>query len=590
MKGVIGYSEVKVVIPYSADNSKRISQEISKRSKQRLQFRVTDELEIKRINWSDVGSEDKIMVASLDVGENEMTYTIDNVPSGLLKEEKELTDMLSVLTKDRLESFGFQKIQDVNFRIHDYSIRREKPPCIIDPILEGEEFLHIIRSTPYELTSKNNSIVAIHESSNKEIEIIPEQEDLGKHDKIEHVIRENDELSFSAEGSEIFNDSILEGMKSLPSEQMRNIDTSSLDFFGALDKKSLSSWFLKHGRKAQQIWESTNGSMFSDDPICSKFEELEYLVDDNSDKYEFLEVWVDLMKILRYEVTILDNKSQREFVQHLNDQSDSEDAIKYIPWTTNCFQRSTSIIDKYDRDDIMYESSSVRGGVCITLDNEDSIDIIYKIKDSRYLGDGKYNGTLMPKLWICEPVSATISDPAVNINRDELYESLKSEPEEKILTNSEIQSCRICTRDLLKPSVGADEFEKDYLKIKQGQELKRRFRDTLEQGYTMDTITLEEMIENQNSAEFSMSGWHTGTICSEIPLMIKKIGSKDYKSYKPFAEGGGAISYKTSEGMILKVDKESLGIFSEEITKERIKKESDYRLDDRIVVSLHSLP
>lgn len=593
MKDIIGYPEVKVAVPFDSEDSEEISHKLNNRFNQNVQLVLDDGEVPKELDWDDVEENDTIVSAELEVEDKEIIYSVKQVPILFDDHQDKFVKVLCSTTRELLEDLEVKEGEDViDFGTTSTDIMKRDPPEVINPIIDSQVFVSILESMEYELvdTDKDDVIRAEHESM-PEVDVLVDNLDDRSADDVKSrtLVLNSNKISILGDNQIEFIDLFSEGMSDLSEEQIRDMDLSLIEKLDVMGRSTVRPWFVKHGVKARQLWENMGDSIFNEDPVCSDVTEMNHLVDDNADRFEFLQVWVDLMRCMKYEITSLDPDNAIDLLEKINRDSDVE--FKHMPWRTGCFEVSDSITSEYEKEDFLYDSPSIRDDMLITLENEDDVNIVYEVRGLGYPGDGRYDGTLTPKCWICEPVSATVSNRDSNVHRNELYEKLNSEPSEKILTSEEIRNSKVCTRDATKPSVGIDEFRDEYLRMKQERKLKEKFRETLENGYTMKTLEVSDIIDSDNEVRVSMEGWHTGTVCSEVPFVIRKSDSENYNSYKPFTDGGGIISYKTSGEMVIGLDESQIvNSSTHKLDKEFVKEKTEHELDDRIVVCLHDLP
>lgn len=585
MKYILGYSEIIISIPYSSEvENENMKSLLNEDLSESIFFKLSQNQEPTNFEFSNLNKQETVLNAKMEVYEDSISYVIEDVPPYVLEYENELIEHLYSEIKKRISNCEY----DINLNISDADLYTPEYTTVLNPILEDKDIISIISEMNYDLdigddelqliftgNDENFSMSIKHQQFNEEINFNDIEDEISQH------ISENRELKINSEDHKSVNSYIQRLI--LDESNSHNIDhIDLLDQIGFIEDGVLDVWFMKHGDRAEQLLENFYNHIFTKDPVCSKINGFDHIIDNNKEKFEFLECWVDLVKIIKYETEYIFEVTDLE---KLNKNTSDDILIDNIPWKTECFDLANKIVDKYESDSFCYDEQAVREDMLVSLEEKDNIRIVYRILNYGYLKSKNYNGVFMPKCWIATPVVATVDDPNIDINRNDLYRHVRNKPDERVFTQEDIENSRLCTRDILKPSIREDGYREKFTKTTQFDRLKEKVRKSMNEGYEMYTLTVEDLLNRGSTVEFEMSGWHTGSLCSEFPFEFKREGDDEYQSFQAFSEGGGMISYKTSESIRIRLD-----VDIEDVDPEYVEEEMDYSLDSRIVIALHSLP
>jgi hypothetical protein len=527
---------------------------------------INQDFEIKPPTSNQIINNNLKWASDLEINNTEIAFEICKIPNDKYEIYEELQS--SMVEKS-------SEITDTNIIMEktDTEILKPNIANMIHPIIDQNLFVKILKSINFE------------ENANAFF-----REDIG-----ELQIKDNLDINFKQDFDiKKINEDIKEEFKDNGSSWYEDLTNPYEDIFSF---ESISPFFYKHKENATSFWENYSSRIFTHNPLRQQDKSLKPLIDNTADRFEYLELWVDLMKSISFEtINLRDQTIASEFKDVVSrcNHSHREDII--IPWNSKIYStliEKQKILD-YNTSDFDYNRNELHKNMKFRVPKDDNISYIYESKN--YGKYGELNGTLLPMGWLARPIGVTVTNPEKEYYIEKMYEKLENLPSSVYITKDEIENHSICMESELKPVIRNDGHHNKIQKlIDEKNSYKHRIKESVYEGYKMKNINLVDFIEFNNYIwSDGYHGWHTGTICSEFPFKAK-LGEPNhtYKKYEDF-NNSGSISFKSSEKIHIKPNWNSILDQSvENLEDEKIKEkivQSNYDLQNKIVITFHKLP
>jgi hypothetical protein len=529
-------------------------------------FFITQDIDITRPNPDIITSKSLRWALDVNIKNREVEFEISKIPDSNDDLYKDIQNSIVQKVSNMVDS-------DISTDETTTDISVSETADMIHPIIDRELFVEILLEIGFE-QDKN-------QFSRKDIGKLSIDNDFCvRFDRSFDIERFNKELvsEFEKKGRRWYGD------LSNPYEDVFTLE-------------SIAPFFSKHEEKASHFWEIYSSRIFKNNPLTQKDRILDCLIEGLDDRFEYLELWIDLIKSIDFEVfNIYNSKLRSAFKDAIYDctaEIDREELL--IPWNNDIY---SEIIERnilsYNPSDFKYGQGDLQKEVRFCVPKDNNITHIYEASGYGYYGSKK--STLLPQGWLVNPIGVTVTDQEKDYDMESMYQVLEKLPDSMYVSRDEIENSKMCTKSELKPVIRNDGHHKKFQEIVEKKNTyKNRIKQSVHQGYSMETFDLSDFLSfrNENFSD-GYDGWHTGTICSSFPFKAS-LGEReeDYESYEEF-EISGAVSFKTSKKIRIKPNWESIiNDTLEDLTEQEIIeniKSSNYCMDDEIVITFHNLP